>query len=160
MKKAISTILSLVMLVTPLVGTACFADKPSDNVGAYVQNQERNEQFRPVKIAGCIAVGTVAVGEAMLAGLKIYKEKREPINNWIKTRIYEIAPYVLNATAYVLKVTAPVSRKMIFSTCAFLENVYSSDICGGFFYWTMMHPLDPLGLRAQRDQQFKRDQQL
>ena len=42
MKKAISTILSLVMLATPLVGTACFADKQSDNVGAYVQNQARS----------------------------------------------------------------------------------------------------------------------
>ncbi len=147
MKKAISTILSLVMLATPLVGTTCFADEPSDNVGAYVPNQERSEQFRSVKIAGCIAVGTVAVGEAMLAGLKIYKEKREPINNWIKTRIYEIAPYVLNATAYVLKVTAPVTRPMFLFTCNFLEQAYSKGICDGLFNWLMMHPLDPLGLR-------------
>ncbi len=28
MKKAISTILSLVMLAKPFVGTTCFADKP------------------------------------------------------------------------------------------------------------------------------------
>ncbi len=96
MKKAISTILSLVMLAKPFVGTTCFADEPSDNVGAYVPNQERSEQFKfdekiavsHVKIAGCIAVGIVAVVAAMLAGLKIYEEKLpDPINKSYKSTI-------------------------------------------------------------------------
>ncbi len=49
------------MLAKPFVGTTCFADKPSDNVGAYVQNQERSEEFKPVKIAGRIAVRTTVM---------------------------------------------------------------------------------------------------
>ena len=88
----------------------------------------------------------------MLAGLKIYKDKRESINNGIKTRIYEIAPYVL-------KPTAPVTRPMFLFTCNFLEQAYSKGICDGLFNWLMMHPLDPLGLRDQRDQQLKQEQQ-
>ena len=46
MRKTISTILALTMLTTPLVGTVCFADEHVSNVGAYVQNQERSEQFK------------------------------------------------------------------------------------------------------------------
>ena len=81
MKKAISTILSLGMLATPLVGSTCFADESAGDVGAYVQNQERSEQYKldektavkAGKIAGCIAAGTAAVVGATVAGLKIFE---------------------------------------------------------------------------------------
>ena len=68
MKKTISTILALVILAMPLEGTLCFADEHTDNVGAYVQNQELSEQYKlnkktlvkAGKIAGCVAAGTAA----------------------------------------------------------------------------------------------------
>ena len=79
MKKAISTILALAMLATPLVGSTCFADEPAGDIGAYVQNQERSERFKldkkiaakAGKIAGCVAAGTAAVVGTTVAGLKI-----------------------------------------------------------------------------------------
>ena len=82
MKKTISTILALVMLATPLVGTACFANEPAYNAGAYVQNQDRSERFKfdkktvvkAGKIASCIAAGTAAVVGATVAGLKIFED--------------------------------------------------------------------------------------
>ncbi len=78
MKKVISTILSLVMLATPLVSSICFADKSANGVGTYVQKQDRSEQgkfgkataIKVGKIAGCVTAGTVAV----VAGLKIFED--------------------------------------------------------------------------------------
>lgn len=98
MKKAISTILALVMLATPLAGTVCFADEPSDNTVAYVQDQKRSEQFKfnektvvkAGKIAGCIAVGTAAAVGAMVASLKIFEDVlpesiKELMPKWLRT---------------------------------------------------------------------------
>ena len=83
MKKVISTILSLVMLATPLVSSTCFADKSANGVGTYVQKQDHSEQgkfgkttaIKVGKIAGCVTAGTVAVAVAVVgaavAGLKM-----------------------------------------------------------------------------------------
>ena len=97
MKKAISTILALVALTTPLVGTVCFADELSDNAVAYAQDQKRSEQFKfnkktvvkAGKIASCIAVGTVAAIGATMAGLKIFEDAlpesiKELMPKWLR----------------------------------------------------------------------------
>ena len=82
MKKVISTILSLVMLATPLVSSTCFADKSANGVGTYVQKQDRSEQgkfgkataIKVGKIAGCVTAGTVAIVGTAVAGLKIFED--------------------------------------------------------------------------------------
>ncbi len=99
MKKTILTILALVVLVTPLVGTVCFANEQSGNVGTYDQNQERSEQFKVDKktvikvgkIAGCIAAGTTVMVGATVAGLKIFENTlpesiKELMPNWLRTQ--------------------------------------------------------------------------
>ena len=92
MKKAISTILALAMLATPLVGSVCFANKSAGNVGAYVQSQDRSKQYKSDKktivkagkVAGYIAAGTVAVMGATVAGLKIFEDVLpESIKEWL-----------------------------------------------------------------------------
>ena len=98
MKKAISTILALMMLATQLAGTVCFADEPADNVGDYVQSQDRSERFKfdkktvvkAGKIASCIAAGTAAVVGATVAGLKIFEDAlpesiKELMSKWLRT---------------------------------------------------------------------------
>lgn len=44
--KTISTILTLTMLATPLIGSTCFADKVKNDKDSYVQEQDRREQYK------------------------------------------------------------------------------------------------------------------
>ena len=46
MKKLISSTLAVTMLVTPLVGSECFADKVDEPRMSYVQNEKRSEKFK------------------------------------------------------------------------------------------------------------------
>ena len=46
MKKLISSTLVVTMLVTPLVGSACFANEENKPKMSYVQNKKRSEKFK------------------------------------------------------------------------------------------------------------------
>ena len=46
MKKLISSVLAVTILVTPLVGSACFADEINEPRINYVQNENRSEKFK------------------------------------------------------------------------------------------------------------------
>ena len=83
MKKLISSVLAATMLVTPLVGSACFADEVNEPRISYVQNENRSEKFKLKniklkdedlpkikKILAGVAAGTIALTGATVAALK------------------------------------------------------------------------------------------
>ena len=90
-KKVISTILTLTMLATPLIGSACFADEVKNDTDSYVQEPDRRDQYklrqqkigRVAKLAGCIAAGTAAVAGTAIAGLKLFEELPESVRKWL-----------------------------------------------------------------------------
>ena len=88
MKKLISSVLAATMLVTPLVGSACFADKVNEPRISYVQNENRSEKFKLKniklkdedlpkikKILAGVAAGTIALTGATVAALKKFEDK-------------------------------------------------------------------------------------
>ena len=83
MKKLIASTLALTMLVTPLVGSACFADTAQKPNIQCVQNENRSEPFKEKKydpkrtrktLAGVAAV-TVAIAGTTVATLKHFEDK-------------------------------------------------------------------------------------
>mgnify|MGYP004458156049 CR=1 FL=1 len=83
MKKLISSVLAATMLVTPLVGSACFADEVNKQNVQYVQNKNRSEKFKfkkyeypkIKKILAGVAAGTIALTGATVAALKKFEDK-------------------------------------------------------------------------------------
>ena len=88
MKKLISSVLAATMLVTPLVGSACFADEVNEPRISYVQNENRSEKFKLKniklkdedlpkikKILAGVAAGTIALTGATVAALKKFEDK-------------------------------------------------------------------------------------
>lgn len=79
MKKLISSVLAATMLVTPLVGSACFADTAQEPNVHYVQNENRSEPFKEKKcdsqktrkILAGVAAGTIALTGVTAATLKL-----------------------------------------------------------------------------------------
>ena len=83
MKKLISAALAVTMLVTPLVGSACFADEVNKQNVQYIQNKNRSEKFKFKKdeypkikkfLAG-VAAGTIALTGITVATLKKFEDK-------------------------------------------------------------------------------------
>ena len=90
--KTISTILTLAVLATSLVGSTCFADEVKNDTDSYVQEPDRRDQYklkqqkigRVAKLAGCVAAGTAAVVGTTVAGLKLFEEELpESIKKWL-----------------------------------------------------------------------------
>ena len=88
MKKLISSVLAATMLVTPLVGSACFADEVNEPRISYVQNENRSEKFKLKniklkdedlpkikKILAGVAAGTIALTGATVAAIKKIEDK-------------------------------------------------------------------------------------
>lgn len=79
MKKLISSVLAATMLVTPLMGSACFADTAQEPNVHYVQNENRSEPFKEKKcdsqktrkILAGVAAGTIALTGVTAATLKL-----------------------------------------------------------------------------------------
>lgn len=59
MKKLISSALAVTILVTPLVGSACFADEINEPNAYYVQNEKHSEKFKLKNLK--LAEGTIAL---------------------------------------------------------------------------------------------------
>ena len=83
MKKLISSVLAATMLVTPLVGSACFADTAQEPNVHYVQNENRSEPFKEKKcdsqktrkILAGVTAGTIALTGVTAAALKKFEDK-------------------------------------------------------------------------------------
>ena len=83
MKKLISSTLALTMLVTPLMGSACFADTAQEPNVHYVQNENRSEPFKEKKcdsqktrkILAGVTAGTIALTGVTAATLKHFEDK-------------------------------------------------------------------------------------
>ena len=83
MKKLIVTTLTLTMLVTPLVGSVCFANKVNKPKTSYVRNEKCSEEFKLRKdecpklkkfLAG-VAAGAIALTYVTVAALKKFEDK-------------------------------------------------------------------------------------
>ena len=83
MKKLISSTLAVTMLVTPLMGSACFADTAQEPNVHYVQNENRSEPFKEKKcdsqktrkILAGVTAGTIALTGVTAATLKHFEDK-------------------------------------------------------------------------------------
>lgn len=84
MKKLIATTLAVTMLVTPLVGSACFADEVNEPRTSNAQNEKRSEEEFKLKkdeypkikkILAGVAAGTIALTGVTAATLKKFEDK-------------------------------------------------------------------------------------